>query len=301
MQRRDWIASAAVAMGGATFKTEAGAPSSSLRGPSDSVRATDGAELHRVEWGRGAPVLFVHSWALSSVMWSYQIHALGERGRRCIAYDRRGHGRSSVPPSGYDLDTLADDLAAVIESCGADRMALVGHSMGCNEILRYAARHGTAKIDKVVLLAPTTPFILKTPDNAYGAPAEYFAAQQADWAKDFPSWVEQNKRPFFNAATSRPLMDWLVSEMLRTPVHVAIASNQAVVKADQRPDLAKMDRPVLVLHGDKDASAPLEVTGRRTAAGISGALLKVYVGAPHGLFLTHQDEVGEDIDAFLRS
>jgi non-heme chloroperoxidase len=301
MQRRDWLASAAVAVGGTTFKFEAGAPSNSSRVTSDSVRAVDGSALHRVEWGRGAPLLFVHSWALSSVMWSYQMHAFGERDFTCIAYDRRGHGRSGVPRSGYDLDTLADDLAAVIESCGADRMTLIGHSMGCNEILRYAARHGTAQIDKVVLLAPTTPFILRTPDNAYGAPAEYFAAQQAGWAKDFPGWVEQNKRPFFTAATSPPLMDWLVSEMLRTPVHVAIATNQAVVKADQRPDLAKMDRPVLVLHGDKDESAPLEVTGRRTAAGISGALLKVYAGAPHGLFLTHKDQVREDIDVFLRS
>ena len=232
-------------------------------------------------------------------MWSYQMQALGDRGFRCIAYDRRGHGRSTIARDGYDLDTLAEDLAAVIDTVGVERVTLVGHSMGCNEILRYVARQGTDKIAKIVLLAPTTPIVLKTADSAYGASAEYFAAQQAAWAKDFPAWVEQNKRPFFTDDTSPALMDWLVSEMLQTPVYVAIACNQAVVSADHRSDLAKVDRPVLVLQGDKDASAPLEATGRRTAAGIRGARIEAYGGAPHGLFLTHKDKVNRDIAGFV--
>lgn len=180
-------------------------------------------------------------------------------------------------------------------------MTLVGHSMGCGEIIRYAARHGSSRIARIALLAPCTPFLLNTEDNTLGAPAEYFEQTQRAWASDFPAWAEDNKLPFFTPQTSPAMMNWLVGELLRTPVHVATALHRAAVGTDLRPDLDKIDRPTLVIHGDKDVSAPLDLTGRPTAAGIRQAELRVYEGAPHGLFVTHMDRLNRDLRAFARA
>ncbi len=266
-----------------------------------AITMRDGVKLFHREWGAGRPALFVHSWGLTSDIWAYQIAALGSQGLRCIMFDRRGHGRSEMPATGYDMDTLADDLAAVIEGLNLRDVVLVGHSMGCAEIVRYVGRHGTSRVAKIALLAPTTPGILKSADNPHGPPAAYFDGVRAEWAADFPKWVEDNKRPFFTADTSPAMIDWLVSVMLRLSIPVGIACSKAFVETDLRPDLAKIDRPVLILQGDRDVSAPLELTGRRTAAGIRGAILKVYEGAPHGLFVTHMKRVNSDLLAFINA
>ncbi len=263
--------------------------------PQPKIRTRDGVELFHREWGSGRPVLFVHAWALSSAMWTYQMADLGDRGFRCIAFDRRGHGRSDVPNGGYDLDRLADDLAEVIEQLDLHDVALVGMSMGSNEILHYLGRHGTGRVSSIALLGPTTPFVLQTADNPYGAPPAFFEQSRAAWASDFPKWIEDNKLPFFTPETSPQMMEWVAAMMREIPIPVAIATNRAVVSTDLRPVLAKIDRPVLILHGDKDASAPLEITGRRTAEGIKGAVLKVYPGGPHGLFVTHMKQVNADL------
>lgn len=263
------------------------------------IRARDGAGLFVHEWGDGHPVVFVHAWAVSSAMWAYQTACLGDRGARCILYDRRGHGRSDPAADGFDLDTLADDLAAVVEGLDLHDVVLVGHSMGGAEIIRYLGRHGTGRIAKVALLAPATPCLLESADNPRGAPAAYFESLRAEWLADFPKWIADNKQPFFTPDTSPAMIDWLVSDMLRTPVGVAVACNRALAERDLRPDLARIDRPVLILHGDNDASAPLEITGRPTAAGIAGARLKIYPGAPHGLFVTHMARVNADLHAFI--
>lgn len=263
------------------------------------VTARDGTKLFVREAGQGRPVLFLHSWALSSEMWRHQFADLAPDGFRAMAYDRRGHGASDVPASGYDMDRLADDLADIIEALDLRDLVLVGHSMGGAEIIRYVGRHGTARIAKIVLLAPTTPYLLRTADNPYGAPAAYFEAVRAAWTADFPGWIEQNKRPFFTPDTPPDQVEWLAGLMARTPVPVLVACNRAVVETDLRPDLARVDRPTLVIQGDKDASAPLEMTGRRTASGIVGAKLDVYPGAPHGLFLTHRARVNRDVLAFM--
>jgi non-heme chloroperoxidase len=234
-------------------------------------------------------------------MWAYQVADLSDQGLRCIACDRRGHGRSDVPAGGYDMDTLADDLAAVIEQLDLRDVVLVGHSMGCGEILRYVARHGSGRVAKIAFLAPATPFPLKTPDNPGGAPMAYFEQMWATWAKDFPRWVEENKGPFFAPQTSPAMVDWMIRMLEETPTPVAIATSRAMVTTDLRGDLARIDRPTLILHGDKDASAPVELTGRPTAAGIRGAVLKVYPGAPHGLFVTHLEQVNRDLLAFARA
>ena len=199
------------------------------------------------------------------------------------------------------MDTLADDLAAVIEQLDLRDVVLVGMSMGANEILHYAGRHGTSRISRIALLAPTTPFALRTADNQYGAPKEFFEQNWKVWSRDFPKWVEDNKLPFFTPETSPQMMDWVANMLVETSLPVAIATNRAAISTDLRPVLAKIDRPVLILHGDKDQSAPLELTGRRTAAGVKGAVLKVYAGAPHGLFVTHMREVNADLLEFIRA
>jgi pimeloyl-ACP methyl ester carboxylesterase len=303
MHRRDLLISG-LAMGSVAAATASARPA--LAAPrrtsgAATIRAKDGTFLFHRDWGEGRPVVFVHSWALNSEMWAYQVAHLADAGYRCIAFDRRGHGRSDIPAGGYDIDTLADDLAAVIDATGAPKVDLIAHSMGGAEAIHYLGRHGTAKIGKVALLAPAAPCLTAGPDNPYGAPRAYFEARIKEWQADFPKWVRDNQAPFFTPQTSQPLQEWLVAQMLTTPPSVAIASARSMSGADVRPDLARIDRPVLVLHGDKDASAPLEITGRRVAAGIKGAELKVYPGAPHGLFITHMEQVNRDLEAFLKA
>jgi len=296
MQRRHLLLSAAAASFAAA--TEAGA-APAAKPAAVQIRTDDGVALFHQEWGSGKPVLFVHAWALSSAMWTYQISDLSQRGLRCIGFDRRGHGRSDVPAGGYDLDRLSDDIADVIAQLHLDDVALVGMSMGCNEILNYLARHGTARVSRIAMLGPTTPFPLQTADNPHGAPKAYFEQGWAAWQRDFPQWIEANKLPFFTPDTSPQMMDWVAGMMRQIPIPVAVATNRALISTDLRPVLSTIDRPVLILHGDKDVSAPLEVTGRPTAAGIRGAELKVYPGGPHGLFVTHMAQVNADLAAFL--
>jgi non-heme chloroperoxidase len=293
MQRRDVLITAAAATFAAT------GPSAAAPAATGRIRTSDGVALSHEDWGSGRPVMFVHAWALTSAMWTYQVADLGQRGLRCITFDRRGHGRSDVPGRGYDLDRLADDIAEVIAQLALDDVALVGMSMGCNEILNYVARHGTRRISRIAMLGPTTPFPLQTADNARGAPRAFFEQSWAAWQSDFPKWIEDNRPPFFTPGTSAQMMEWAAAMMRQTPIPVAIATNRALITTDLRPVLAQVDRPVLILHGDKDASAPLDMTGRPTAAGIKGAELKVYPGGPHGLFVTHMKQVNADLAAFL--
>ncbi|CCD95388.1 Arylesterase (Aryl-ester hydrolase) [Bradyrhizobium sp. ORS 375] len=293
MQRRDMLLTAAAASLAANVARAAPAATA------PRIRTSDGVVLYHEDWGSGRPVLFVHAWALTSAMWSYQIAELSPRGLRCIAFDRRGHGRSDVPGSGYDLDRFADDIAEVIAQLGLDEVALVGMSMGCNEILNYVARHGTARISRIAMLGPTTPYPLQTADNALGAPQAYFEQSWAAWQRDFPKWIEDNKLPFFTKDTSPQTMEWVAAMMRQIPIAVAVATSRALISRDLRPVLPRIDRPVLILHGDADVSAPLDMTGRPTANGIRGAELKVYPGGPHGLFVTHMAQVNADLAAFL--
>jgi non-heme chloroperoxidase len=271
------------------------------RVPPAKILTWDGVELFHRDWGVGRPVLFVHSLSLSSAMWGYQEAFLSDHGLRCVSFDRRGHGQSGASAPGHNLNTFADDLRAVIDGADLHEAVLIGHSVGCGEIIRYLARHGTRRVAKVILLAPATPFVLQTPANPFGAPAAYFEQMRDEWAADFPKWVHENKLPFFTADTSAPMMDWMEQELLKAHVPTAIAYHRAYAATDLRADLARIDRPVLILHGDRDVSAPLEITGRRTALGIPGAILKVYPGAAHGLFVTHREQVNRDILEFINS
>ena len=270
-----------------------------IRIGTNAVRTRDGTQLFCQSWGEGRAVVLLHSWGFSSRMWTYQTTYLSDRGMQCITYDRRGHGRSDQPAHGYDMETLADDLADVLEAHDVRKAVLIGHSMGGAEILRYAGRHGLSRVSKIVLLAPMTPFFMQTPDNPHGAPADALAQVRDEWMRDFPGWIARNKQPFFVPETSPAMMDWLIRELEQMALPVAIACNKSLVETDLRGDLSKIDCPTLVLHGDVDASTPLEITGRPTAEGIDGAILKIYAGAPHGLFLTHKDQVNRDIAAFI--
>ena len=299
MNRRDILTSGLAA--GTVAAVVSTRPASAQAKKPVTIYAKDGTRLFHRDWGEGQPVVFTASWALSSEMWAYQVAHLSERGFRCIAFDRRGHGRSDVPGRGYDMDTLADDLAAVIDTLGLKDVILVGHSMGGAEVVRYLGKHGTAKVKKVALVAAVAPYVVQTADNPYGAPMAYHQATLKQYATDFPKWAMDNQAAFFTPETSPAMKAWLTEQLLATSVPVAVAAFKALIGKDLRPDLPKIDRPTLVIHGDKDASAPLAITGQRLAAGIQGADLKVYPGAPHGLTATMQERINADLLAFLRA
>lgn len=264
------------------------------------IERRDGTALFYRDWGSGAPVLFVHSAGLNSEMWAYQMVPLTAEGFRCIAFDRRGHGRSSDPGRGYDFDTLADDLAAVIGTLDLTGLTLVGHSMGCAEIARYLTRHGSRRVKRVVLIAPTTPFLMKTADNPHGVDRALFRQVRAQWLRDFPKWVADNTDPFFVPETSPQIRQWGVRMMHATTLQAHVECNVALTETDFRDELKRIDVPVLVLHGTKDVSAPLPLTGQPTAKLIPDAELKVYEGAPHGIFVTHLERVNQDLLRFIR-
>lgn len=262
------------------------------------IPASDGTSLFYKDWGAGNPVVFVSSWALSSDMWQYQMTPMASQGFRCVAYDRRGHGRSAQPSGGYDYDTLSDDLAAVIEHLDLRQITLIGHSMAGGEIIRYLSRHGSQRVRGIVLVAPTTPMILQTPDNPDGVPREVFDSVRAEWARDFPKWLADNARPFVLPDTSQTLLDWALGLMMQASLRAVFECHQAILESDFRSELQRVGVPALVIHGDNDVSAPLELTGRRTADLIPGAELKVYEGAPHGLMFTHIDRFNSDLIRF---
>jgi non-heme chloroperoxidase len=187
MLRREVLTTAMAAGALGASGAEAAATPPRRRGTSPgTVAARDGTRLFVREWGEGQPMLLLHSWALDSTIWQRQFLHLGANGVRCIAFDRRGHGRSDAPAGGYDLDTLADDVAAVVEALGLRDLTLVGHSMGGGEAVRYLGRHGTSRVRNVALVSSTTPFLTRTADNPHGAPSAYHAARRAEWASDFP-------------------------------------------------------------------------------------------------------------------
>jgi non-heme chloroperoxidase len=264
------------------------------------ISARDGTPLFYLDWGTGKPVVFVSSWGMNSDMWQYQMTPMVSEEFRCVAYDRRGHGRSARPSHGYDFDTLSDDLAAVIEYLDLRQVTLIGHSMGGGEIVRYLSRHGADRVQRVVLVAPTTPFLLQTPNNPDGVPREAFDQVRAGWHKDYPKWLADNSRAFFVADTSQAMMDWVMRLMTQPSLKALLDCNEAIIETDFRAELPKISVPTLIIQGDKDASTPLDLTGRKTATLIPGAQLKVYEGAPHGLMFTHMDRFNNDLTTFAR-
>jgi pimeloyl-ACP methyl ester carboxylesterase len=267
------------------------------------IQTADRVSLFVTEWGSGPPVVFTHAWGLRSDEWAYQVPALADAGHRCVLYDRRGHGRSDRPAGGYDIDTLADDLADVIDHFGLDDVTLVCHSLGCKEALRYLTRHGDSRIARMILVAPTTPLMRQTADNPDGLDPVLIEASYAAVAADVPGWCAafEAAGPYFGSSPggSPGLVDWTTRMIVDTPSWVLLETFRVNADVDMRAELPKIAVPVLIVHGDADASAPIDLTGRRTAALIAGSRLVVYPGAGHGLYASDHGRLNSDILAFI--
>lgn len=266
------------------------------------IRTASNVELFYRDWGKdriGPPFVFVAGWSLPSESWSYQMMAMHDAGYRVLAYDRRGHGKSGDPGGGYDFDTLADDLAAVLDTLDLRDVILVGHSMGCNEILRYLGRHGSARVRGAALLGPMTPCLARREDNPDGIdPTLFEFVQREQLMRDFPRWIDDNMPPFVLPDTPRSMQDWLRTMALGASLQALVECNRALAAADFRAELPAIDLPALIIAGTRDASAPFELTARPTAALMPNARLKVYEGAPHGMFITHMERVNRDLLEF---
>jgi pimeloyl-ACP methyl ester carboxylesterase len=266
----------------------------------------DGTRLFYEDWGGGRPLVFVSTWAMSSGMWENQIPFLTRHGLRCVTYDRRGSRRSDVPAGGYDFDTLADDVAALIDHLGLRDVTLIGHCMGTGEVTRYMARHGAeGKVSKVALLSTITPCVKWHEDNPDGAPEAAYEAVvaqiSADRARYWNSWPGALFGTHLGNPVSAETISWAVREAMETPMMVLLQTWHSIFHTDFRADLQGFTVPTLIIHGDADQNTLPALTGRRTAALIPECVYKEYQGAAHGLFITHKDQVNADLLAFARS
>jgi non-heme chloroperoxidase len=270
------------------------------------VRTQDGAEIFYKDWGSGPPVVLSHGWPLNADSWEAQALFLASNGYRAIAHDRRGHGRSTQTWDGNEMDTYADDLAAVIEALDLRDATLVGFSTGGGEVARYVGRHGTDRVAGVVLVSAVPPLMLKTDDNPGGVPIDVFDGIRAGSLADRSQlYRDLADGPFFGnnrpgADVSQGIRDAFWLQGMASGHRNAYECIAAFSATDFRADLDAIDVPALVIHGDDDQVVPFEVGGKVSAARIGGAELKVYEGAPHGITDTHKERLGEDLLAFLR-
>jgi pimeloyl-ACP methyl ester carboxylesterase len=298
MQRRNLLISLAAA--GAIPATGTAAKSARTKPRRPFIATPDGTNLFYRDWGQGRALVFAAPWALNSDYWEYQIAPLSTQGVRCIAYDRRGHGRSDEPSHGYDLDTLADDLGALLDHLDLREVTLVGHSMGAAEVIRYLSRHGVRRIARVVLVAPVTPITVRTADNPEGVPRESLEKSRAEFALDRPTKIAEAAPGFFGVknGVSQAVIDWWARQILQCSLKPLLELHRAYTEADFRPEVRAITLPTLLIHGDSDVSTSLDMTSRRTAALIRGSELKVYPGAAHGLAFTHKARLNEDLLSF---
>ena len=260
-------------------------------GRSPFIETDDGASLFHLDWGTGKPVLFTHAWALNADIWEYQLTELVDQGVRCVAYDRRGHGRSSDPGRGYDYDRLADDLAAVIDRLDLHEVTLVGFSMGNGEAVRFLSRHGSSRIARLVMVSTIAP------QSGCNFDPYVTALKQ-----DRPTFFANGVTAFTNGhpAVSPAMTEWVVAQFMRSSPKGVIDCMRAISHGDFEAELCAVSVPTLILHGDKDQVNPLERTGKKVAELIPGATLKVYEEGAHGLPVTHRQRLAQDILAFSR-
>lgn len=268
------------------------------------ITTKDGTRIYYKDWGTGQPVVFSHGWPLTADAWEDQMFYLASRGYRCIAHDRRGHGRSTQPWHGNDLDTYADDLAELVRQLDLKNVIHVGHSTGGGEVTRYIGRHGTRRVAKVVLIGAIPPVMVKTPNNPGGLPIEVFdglrASVQTDRAqfwKDLSTIFYGYNRP--GAKVSEGVRDafWLQSMMAGFPASYFCI--KAFSETDLTEDLKKIDVPTLIMHGDDDQIVPIGASAMLSSKLVKGATLRVYEGAPHGMCTTMKDRINEDLLAFF--
>jgi non-heme chloroperoxidase len=265
----------------------------------------DGTQIYYNDWGSGQPVVFSHGWPLSADAFEDQMFFLAARGYRCIAHDRRGHGRSSQPWTGNDMDTYADDLAELVAKLNLKDAIHIGHSTGGGEVARYIARHGTKRVAKAVLISSVPPLMLKTSANPAGSPIEVFDQLRAGVEADRSQFFKDLSLPFFGynrkgAKVSEGVRNsfWLQSMLAGFPA--AYFCIKAFSETDQTEDLKKFDVPTLIIQGDDDQIVPIAAASLQQAKLIKGAELKVYEGAPHGLCTTLKDDINADLFAFLQ-
>lgn len=266
----------------------------------------NGCDLHFSDWGQpgGQPVVLAHAWGLSGVMWNQQLPDLIESGLRCVVFDRRGHGRSDRPGTGYDLDTLADDLAGVIDHLRLEKPIVVGHSLGASEVVRFLTRHGTDRVSGIVLSAPTLPALLKSADNPDGVDAAVFEEARRAMRADIGAWMARTTDEQYFGPSWPMEVDlgiWTRQQIAATPLPVLLACQLSFVEADFRSEMRALDVPTLVIQGDADTSCPLEMTGRPTAALIPRSRLVIIEGAGHGLYASAAGRYNEAILEFVNS
>jgi non-heme chloroperoxidase len=272
----------------------------------NTITTSDGTQIYYKDWGTGRPVVFSHGWPLSADAWDDQMVFLASRGYRAIAHDRRGHGRSSQPWNGNDMDTYADDLATLIESLDLQEAVLVGHSTGGGEVSRYIGRHGTSRVVRVVLVGAVPPLMLKTKANPGGLPIAAFDAIRAGVSANRSQFYKDLSETFYGfnrpgAAVSQGARDAFWLQGMQVGLKGALDCIKAFSETDFTADLKKFDVPTLIVHGDDDQIVPIDDSARLSSKLIPNATLKIYPGAPHGLTTTNKDQFNADLLAFLKA
>lgn len=270
-----------------------------------TIKTVDGTEIYYKDWGSGAPVVFSHGWPLSADAWDPQMLFLAGQGYRVIAHDRRGHGRSSQPWHGNEMNTYADDLGALLEALDIRDATLVGHSTGGGEVARYIGRHGSSRVRRAVFIGAVPPLMLQTEANPQGLPITVFDEIRAAVVRDRSQFFKDLTVPFYGynrpgSKASQGVQDSFWLQGMMVSIKGAYDCIKAFSETDFTQDLMRIDVPTLVLHGDDDQIVPIQSSGMKTAKLVAGARLEIYKGAPHGMCTTHATRVNQDLLAFVR-